>query len=160
MAKKSYNQKLHPSTNLPRIEEINDPKAIASYGGSKMLIAPPLAYDSLMRLIPLGMLTTYEALRKHLATQAGADFTCPLTAGIFINIVAGASAEREAEGSSDLVPYWRTLKKNGELNEKYPDGIEGQKHILQQEGHVVVQRGKRYFVQEFQEKLCDLSANI
>ena len=29
--------------------------------------------------------------------------------------------------SEDETPYWRTLKANGELNAKYPNGIEAQK---------------------------------
>jgi hypothetical protein len=53
----------------------------------------------------------------------GADFTEPITAGIFVSIAAWASYQR----SEDETPYWRTLKANGELNEKYPNGIEAQK---------------------------------
>ena len=73
--------------------------------------------------------------------------------GIFINVVANASKERELEGDKDLVPYWRTLKKDGELNEKYPDGIDGQKLLLELEGHEVIKKGKRYFVKDYQDKL-------
>ncbi|HRU41646.1 MAG TPA: methylated DNA-protein cysteine methyltransferase, partial [Candidatus Diapherotrites archaeon] len=53
-------------------------------------------------------------------------------------------------------PYWRTLKKGGELNEKYPGGVELQKALLETEGHTVVARGKRYFVKDFEEKLYRL----
>lgn len=49
---------------------------------------------------------------NHLAKKHCADFTCPLTAGIFMNIAAHASDERKI----DETPYWRTLKKGGELN--------------------------------------------
>lgn len=48
--------------------------------------------------------------------MSGADFTEPITAGIFVSIVAWASYQR----SEDETPYWRTLKANGELNAKYP----------------------------------------
>lgn len=48
-----------------------------------------------------------------------ADITCPLTAGIFVRIVAEASLKREENGNKDTVAFYRTLK-NGELNEKYP----------------------------------------
>jgi alkylated DNA nucleotide flippase Atl1 len=57
---------------------------------------------------------------------------------------------------SDETPYWRTLKKDGELNEKYPDGIEGQKALLEAEGHTIIQKGKKYFVQDYADQLCDL----
>ena len=58
--------------------------------------------------------------------MSGADFTEPITAGIFVSIVAWASYQR----SEDETPYWRTLKANGELNAKYPNGIEAQKERI------------------------------
>ncbi|MHB1314325.1 MAG: MGMT family protein [Christensenellales bacterium] len=152
MARKTYNEKLQFSGNMPTVEVLTDPKMIARYGGPKMLIAPPLAYDELMKKVPYGKVVTSDAIRNCLAKKHGADFTCPLTAGIFINIAANASAER---GGQDT-PWWRTLKKEGELNEKYPDGIEGQKLRLEMEGHTVVQKGKRYFVSGYADKLCEL----
>jgi alkylated DNA nucleotide flippase Atl1 len=75
-----------------------------------------------------------------------------LTAGIFANICAHASEER----SDNKIPWWRTLKAKGELNEKYPGGIDGQKRMLEMEGHTVNQRGKRYFVAEYEEKIATL----
>ena len=138
MAKSTYNDKLHDSKDMPKISVLDDPKAIARYGGTKLLIAPPIAYDELMSKVPAGKLITSDRIRAYLATQFGADKTCPLTAGIFINIAAKASLERE----TDETPFWRTLKKDGELNEKYPEGIEGQKGLLEMEGHTVLQKGK------------------
>ena len=79
--------------------------------------------------------------------------TCPLTCGIFVSIVAHARVER---GGDDEVPWWRTLKKDGELNEKYPDGIDGHKLRLEMEGHEIAQKGKRYFVKDYEQKLADL----
>ena len=64
---------------------------------------------------------------------------------------AHASVERGA----DDTPYWRTLKKDGELNEKYPEGIDGQKFRLEMEGHTVIQKGKRYFVKDFKNNFSD-----
>ena len=55
--------------------------------------------------------------------MSGEDFTEPIKAGIFVSIAAWASDQR-SEGETS---YWRTLKANGELNAKYPDGIEAQK---------------------------------
>lgn len=71
-----------------------------------------------------------------------------MTAGIFVNVCAHASVER----GTDHIPWWRTLKARGELNEKYPDGIDGQKLRLEAEGHTILQRGKRYFVEEYEDK--------
>jgi alkylated DNA nucleotide flippase Atl1 len=153
MAKKSYNEKLNDSKNMPEIVEVTNPDAVLKFGGTKMLIAPPLAYDKIMKSVPKGKVITSDYIRKYLAQKHGADYTCQLTAGIFINIVAHASVERD----TDETPYWRTLKKDGELNEKYPGGIDDQKLRLEMEGHTVIQKGKRYFVKDYKEKLYEIS---
>jgi len=152
VARKSFNEKLHDSKDMPKIVEVTDPKAVARYGGTKMLIAPPLAYDEVMKKAPEGKVTTTDCIRSYLAKKHGADYTCQLTAGLFINIAAHASAERK----TDETPYWRTLKKDGELNEKYPEGIDGQKFRLEMEGHKIIQKGKRYFVKDYKDKLFEI----
>ena len=144
---KNSNQKLRDSKDLPKIEILTDSQAIARYGGSRMLIAPAAEYDSLMKLVPPGKLTTTDRLRVCLARKYGADFTCPLTCGIFVNVTAHASEER---AGADETPWWRTLKKDGELNEKYP---QGQRARLEREGHEIIQRGKRYFVKDYEQCL-------
>lgn len=152
MTKKSFNEKLQDSGKFPEIIPVDDPRQIRQFGGNRMLIAPPLAYDAVMRRIPAGQVTTADRIRIWLARQHDADFTCPLTAGIFINIVAQASAER----GFDETPYWRTLKKDGELNEKYPGGLAGQRAHLEAEGLTVTEKGRRLFVADYQAWLCDL----
>ena len=64
-----------------------------------------------MKKIPYGKLTTVGKIREYFARQSGADFTEPITAGIFVSIAAWASEQR----SENITPYWRTLKANGEL---------------------------------------------
>ena len=151
MAKKTYNEKLHSPGDLPKIEDLSDkPEAVHRMGGAKMLIAAPLQYNEMMAKISAGKLTTTDRIRAHLAAQANADITCPLTAGIFVNICAHASEER----IDDKIPWWRTLKAKGELNEKYPGGIDGQKLLLEMEGHAIIQKGKRYFVGNFEKVLA------
>ena len=110
-----------------------------------------------MRLVPFGRLTTVGALREHLARINSADFTEPITAGIFVSIAAWASFQRRG----DETPYWRTLKADGELNPKYPGGVLAQKEKLEAEGHRVLQRGRkniRYYIQNFEDFLVDFSA--
>ena len=154
MSIKNANQKLNDCKGFPRVEVLTDPKAIMRYGGSRMLIAPPVEYDSLMKSIPYGKLTTTDRIRDFLAKKHDADFTCPLTCGIFINIAAKASVERDGV---DETPWWRTLKKDGELNEKYPEGIDGQKLRLEMEGHTVIQKGKRYYVKDYESAVNPLT---
>ena len=153
MARKSYNEKLNNPGDLPKIEDISDkPEAVARYGGATMLIAAPAQYNEVMARIPEGKVITVDRVRSYLAARAGAAFTCPLTAGIFTNVCAHASVER----SGGHIPYWRTLKAKGELNEKYPGGADGQRELLEAEGHAVIQKGKRFFVRDFEDKLFDL----
>ena len=152
MAKKTFNEKLHDSKNLPHVEIITDQKVIDRYGGNRMLIAAPIEYDEIVRRIPEGYLLTADKIRNYLTQKHQVDFTCPLTAGIFMSLVARASEER----TTDKTPYWRTLKSKGELNEKYPGGYENQKKHLEQEGHTVIQKGKRFFVEDYENKLFTL----
>lgn len=150
--KKDFNAMLHDSKDMPKFQTVTDPKTIEKYGGERMFFAPPLEYDRLMRQVPYGLVTTVGLLREHLAAVNGADFTEPITAGIFVSIAAWASFQREG----DETPYWRTLKAGGELNPKYPGGAEAQKAKLEAEGHKIAERGRkniRYFVEDMEDCL-------
>ena len=153
--KKDFNAMLRDSKDMPKFQTITDPKSIEKYGGDRMYFAPPMDYDRVMKSIPYGKLTTVGEIRDCFAKQSGADFTEPITAGIFVSIAAWASHQR----SEDVTPYWRTLKANGELNSKYPGGVEAQKEKLEAEGHTVIQKGRtniRYFVKDFEAALFPL----
>lgn len=153
--KKDFNAMLRGSKGMPRIQTVTDPETIQKYGGSRMYFAPPMDYDAVMRRIPFGKLTTIGKIREHFARQSGADFTEPITAGIFVSIAAWASFQR----TGDETPYWRTLKANGELNGKYPGGVQAQRSKLEAEGHTVVARGRtniRYYVKDYEAALFEL----
>ncbi len=153
--KKDFNAMLHDSKDMPKTQIITDEKSIAKYGGNRMYFAPPVDYDRIMRRVPQGRLTTVGAIREYFARENGADFTEPITAGIFVSIAAWASAQR----SGDETPWWRTLKANGELNPKYPGGIQAQREKLEAEGHEIVQRGRkdiRFYVRDYEEYLFEL----
>jgi hypothetical protein len=154
MARKSFNEKLNNSSDMPRVEIVSNPKMLERFGGERMLIAPPLAYDAIMKMVPEGKIITSDRIRGYLAEKHDADYTCQLTAGIFINIAAHASVER---GGDNPTPFFRTLKKNGELNEKFPEGHEGQRLMLEMEGHTVIQKGKRYYVENYEDALWEIS---
>ena len=153
--KKDFNAMLHKDTGMPKIEIVTDANTIKKYGGEKMYFAPPIDYDTVMRTVPCGKVITVGAIRAFFAQQNNADFTDPITAGIFVSIAAWASEQR----ASDKTPYWRTLKAGGELNPKYPGGIEAQKTKLEAEGHVIIQRGRthiKFYVQNYENVLFDL----
>lgn len=156
---KDFNAMLRDSKDMPKIQIITDRKSIEKYGGNKMYFAPPLAYDRVMKRVPYGRVTTVGEIREYFAKQSGADFTEPITAGIFVSIAAWASHQR----SGDKTPYWRTLKANGELNEKYPGGIESQKEKLEAEGHTIISKGRkniRYYVKDYEMALYDLEREV
>ena len=153
--KKDFNAMLYKDTDMPRIQIVTDQATIKKYGGEKMFFAPPVTYDEIMKKVPRGKVITVGAIREYLAEENGADFTDPITAGIFVSIAAWASHQR----TEDKTSYWRTLKANGELNAKYPGGIAAQKEKLEAEGHTVVERGRkniRYYVKDYEKVLFEL----
>lgn len=153
--KKDFNAMLRDSKDMPKFQTITDQKSIEKYGGDRMYFAPPIEYDRVMRTIPYGRLTTVGDIRQFFARQSGADFTEPITAGIFVSIAAWASLQR----TEDETPYWRTLKAGGELNPKYPGGVEDQKEKLEAEGHTIIKKGRiniRYYVEDYENSIFPL----
>ena len=153
--KKDFNAMLHRETDMPKIQIVTDEATIKKYGGERMYFAPPVTYDEIMKKVPFGKVITVGAVRKYLAKKNDADFTDPITAGIFVSIAAWASHQRH----EDKTPYWRTLKANGELNAKYPGGVEAQKEKLEAEGHTIIERGRkniRYYVKDYEKFLFEI----
>jgi alkylated DNA nucleotide flippase Atl1 len=120
----------------PRIVEV-PPKMQKAWGSGTMLIATPLLVDAEVRKVKKGKLTTVGQIMGSLARQFKADCTCPMTTGIFLRIVAEAAEEDRADGKKQITPYWRVLKSDGSLNEKYPGGAKAQAAKLRSEGHTI-----------------------
>ncbi len=153
--KKDFNAMLADSRDMPRIQIVTDEKTIQKYGGNRMYFAPPAAYDEVMKKVPFGKVVTAGDIREYFARANDADFTEPITAGIFVSIAAWASHQRD----TDKTPYWRTLKAGGELNPKYPGGIASQKQMLEAEGHRIIQKGRkniRYYVAEYEKSVFEI----
>ncbi len=136
--KKTWTEKLADNKDLPKVERVP--------GKGRMAIASPREVDALMRKVPKGDVTTINELREKIARKHKADFACPITTGIFAWIAAHAAEEARERGEKAITPWWRTLKGEGELNPKYPGGVEHQRKLLEAEGHVVEVRGKRVVV--------------
>jgi alkylated DNA nucleotide flippase Atl1 len=134
--RKSWREKLADDKDLPRVVEITD-KMSKRWGTGTVVIPAPREVDEIMRSVPKGKLITINQIRAMLAQKHGATIGCPITTGIFTNIAARAAEEAAAEGKKDVTPYWRTLKSGGELNEKYPGGVEAQATRLREEGHII-----------------------
>ena len=150
--KKSWREKLTDAKGLPKVEPIPE-KMRSRWGDGTIVIPAPLEVDAIMRRVPNGRLTTIKEIRAELAKKHGATIACPITTGIFAWIAANAAEEANAQGKRDSLPYWRTLKTGGELNPKYPGGIEQARKRLRAEGHRVIAKGKRFVVADYAEYL-------
>ena len=151
--RKSWSEKLRDSKGLPKVEKITG-KMSRRWGTGTVVIPAPMEVDEIMRRIPEGKLITINEIRAALAKKHKATIGCPITTGIFAWIAANAAEERRQEGEREITPYWRTLKTGGVINEKYPGGVEGQKKLLEREGHKVVQKGKNYIVVDYEKSLA------
>jgi hypothetical protein len=62
---------------------------------------------------------------------------------MFARIAAETAEEDLRAGKKRITPYWRTIKDNGALNDKYPGGAKAQAAKLRQEGLTISpSRGK------------------
>lgn len=135
------------------------PKWQKRYGTGTMLIARPLDVDALIGKVQKGKLVTQTQIREKLAKDFNTDTTCPLTTGIFIRIVAETAEEDLRMGRKNpITPYWRVVKNDGGLNEKFPGGAQAQAERLTEEGHIIEPgKGKKPpRVKDFEESLQTL----
>ena len=153
--RKSWSEKLRDSKGLPKVQKITG-KMSRRWGTGTVVIPAPMEVDEIMRRVPEGKLITINEIRVALAKRHKATIGCPITTGIFAWIAANAAEERRHRGEREITPYWRTLKTGGVINEKYPSGVEGQKKLLEKEGHTVIQKGKKYFVAEYEKSLAKI----
>jgi len=164
--KKGWREKLHEAKGLPKVEKIEDgmstrwlagrsPKG-GGRGGGTVAIPAPIEVNELMAKVPEGKVTTINEIREAVAKKHKATIGCPITSGIFAWISAYAAEEDRMDKKKDITPWWRTLKSGGQLNEKYPGGIQKQKRLLTKEGHTIVKKGKKYLVEGYEGKLAVL----
>lgn len=122
--------------------------------GQMVITSPKLTYE-LLQQIPKGSLVLQDEIRRKFASDFKVQHTCPMTTGIFLRIAAEAAEEYRADGIKKIAPYWRVVKENGMLNEKFPGGIEGHKTLLEQEGFTIIVGKKKntLVVKDFEKKL-------
>ena len=158
--KKSWTEKLHDSKKFPKILNF-DPKfpcgkALLKMGakpGDTVVLAPHLEVNEIMKNIPEGKLITINEICSKLAKKNNVQFCCTLIAGISIMTAAHAAEEDREKSGRDVTPYWRTLKMEGVLNDKYPGGAENHKKLLEKEGFKILQKGKKHVVKDYENYL-------
>ena len=158
--KKSWQEKLADKPNLPKILKLeerfpcyNTVHKMGAEAGDKVVLVNASDIIEVMRSVPKGKLISIVEICKQIAQKHNVDACCSLTTGIFIMTAANATEEAAQQGKNLNIPYWRTLKADGYLNEKYPGGAEAQKKLLETEGLKVVQKRKKYFVENYRSYL-------
>ncbi|KPK83003.1 MAG: hypothetical protein AMS27_13390 [Bacteroides sp. SM23_62_1] len=159
--KKSWQEKLQDKGNFPKV--LNLEKRFPCYNavhkmgaeeGDPIVLVNAGEIIEIMKRIPEGRLITIVEICKEIARKHHVKGCCSLTTGIFIMTAANAVKEAAAEGKILGIPYWRTLKADGYLNEKYPGGIEAQQRLLEKEGFKIIRKGKKSFVENYQNYLA------
>jgi len=155
--KETWKEKLGSTAkkqNLPRVFEAGG-KWSEKWGTGTCVIPSPV--DKVMKSVPKGKLITINQIREYMAKKYHATYGCPITTGIFVGIAAKAAEEDRVEGSTEITPYWRTMKGKGELNEKYPGGLDDQAKKLKAEGHEIEKdkAGKPKRVKDWEKKLVE-----
>lgn len=117
--------------------------------GGKMLLPCPATVAAAVRHIPAGRLATTDALRRALAEQFDVQETCPVAMKKALQAVGRATDES--------TPYWRVIKKNGELLGIFPGGAAGQAARLEKEGFSIDSSKKALKVTGFAERLAKIS---
>jgi len=156
--RKSWREKLeNPPKGLPKVVT-GPPKWEKRFGGRRVLVATPLLVDGLIRRVQRGRLVTIGQIRQRLARDFGADSTCPLTTGIFVRIAAETAEEDLSRGVTAITPYWRVIRDDGSLNDRFPGGVATQAAHLEEEGHTIESgKGKKPpRVKDFEKVLVEL----
>ena len=86
--------------------------------GSKMLIPTPLMIQEYINHIESGNISDVKIMRNDLAIQYGADFTCPMTTGVFLRIVAEYNYENLSQKGTEICPFWRIIDPCSKLSDK------------------------------------------
>jgi 6-O-methylguanine DNA methyltransferase, DNA binding domain len=128
----------------PHVEVLAASKG-TQFPAGRMLIASPLEIQDAIRRIPEGRVLRISDLRSTLAVKFRADYTCPMTTGLFLRIVAEAANEERGKAGA-LVPYWRVVGDDGQLNSKFPGGEAAHAAKLEADGVDIFHLGRRRVV--------------
>jgi len=92
--------------------------------GDRMLIPTPKLIEDYVGQSQKGTFIDPLQMRKDLAAELGADFTCPMTTGIFSRIMAEKNLELHGENYQSMTPFWRLVDPKSDLAKKLSCGKE------------------------------------
>jgi hypothetical protein len=107
--------------------------------GMEMLISCPADIATYVSRIPHGETRTIPRLRTDLSRAAKADAMCPVTASIFLKVVAERALMDIADGKdlADVPPFWRVIEPSSKLAAKLSCGKDGVEHLLRLDGYIL-----------------------
>ncbi|PNX53772.1 MAG: hypothetical protein BV458_02840 [Thermoplasmata archaeon M9B2D] len=161
--RKTWQEKLADKPGLPKVLKLQ--KSFPCYNavhrmgadvGDDVVLVNPHEIVALMKQVPKGKLITLVDICKRIAKNHHVPACCSLTTGIFIMTAANAEKEAIDQGTSLHIPYWRTVKADGSLNEKYPGGALAQKTKLKEEGFTIQKKGKKFFVKDYKRYIIEV----
>ena len=146
MSKMTWAERLNRYKDLPKVTAI--PERMQRKNGMGTIVIPsPLEVRDLMLRVRRSKLTSVDRIAQRIAMIHGATIGCTVTTGIFAWMVANAADEEERSGGEDVAPYWRVLRAGGEVNLKYPGGLDNLMSRLESEGHVIREVRGRYVLE-------------
>ena len=119
-------------------------------GAGQMLIPCAATVAAQIRHIPEHQLISKELLQAKLAEQFQVRVTCPFATKKALQAIA--------QDVNQPAPYWRVIKKNGELFSYFPGGVEGHADCLRKEGFTIDITGKVPKIQHFRAHLVGVES--
>lgn len=116
----------------------------------RMLLPCPNTVAALVEGVPSGRVTTLDFLRRELARRHGVDVVCPFQTKQAVLAIASQFG---------AVPFWRLVKKNGELLKYLPGGVTSQAALLAKEHVRTKQTAGSQRVENLKELLVRFESN-
>jgi hypothetical protein len=88
------------------------------WGQGDLVIPAPAEIADTIEQVPEIRLITIHQIAAFSAQRHKVTCGCTVCTGIWASVVAPAAHEKELQGITGITPYWRVLKKDGELNLK------------------------------------------
>ena len=131
---KTWTDKLSPDKN-PEVK-VNEKGFADIPPGGVMLIPTPKIVDDYVKQIPKGKSVTLQTMRKDLASEYNAEYSCPVVTGISLRIVCEAANEQREKGTAlkNIAPFWRVIDENSTIGKKLSFGTKLLKDQRKKEG--------------------------